>query len=115
MEIHFELHAPVLQVHPLFRFVKQASPATIRLLCHSAVRTIFLSQGDVLFVESEVKEHPEMYFVTKGVMEYHRGVAIDNVSEGGWVAEPVLWCSWRHRGTLKAHCDSELLALGAES
>lgn len=54
-----------------------------------------------------------MFFVTRGGMRYVQNIATRYVTEGEWVAEPVLWCSWTHRGTLKAQCDCEILALPA--
>merc|ERR1719512_111939 len=88
------------------------------MLCHSAVRKMFVSRGDVLFVQCEVREEPEMYFVTKGELEYGQmrdGYVAETIKEGDWVAEPILWCSWVHCGVLHARCESELLSLSAKS
>lgn len=116
MEIHFELHSPILRSHPLFKRMQQDLPALSRKLCHFAVCTAFLSAEDVLFVEGEVKDPPEMYFVTKGVVGYKEADCSSvYASEGAWVSEPVLWCDWVHRGVLKARSECELLVLDAQS
>lgn len=116
VEIHFELHAPVLRMHPLFRLMEEENPSLVRKMCHSAVCTTFLSAGDPLFVEGEEKEPPEMYFITKGEVLYKQfGRGTAEVSEGAWLSEPVLWCQWAHRGLLKARSECELLVLSANA
>merc|ERR1719330_2287650 len=121
MEIHFELYAPILRAHPLFHLLEEESPAAVSMLCHGGVRTVVVSQGDVLFADCEKRHSPEMFFVTKGEMGYehsqgsHHCDLTVSVCEGEWVAEPVLWCSWVHTGILTALCETELLAVAASS
>lgn len=118
MEIHFELYAPILRKHPLFAYMleNEGSSVTIRKVSHSAVNTTILSTGDVLFTDGEVKDPAEMYFVTKGDIRYkHLNNGTTYLSVGDWIAEPVLWLQWTHRGNLKAWSECELLALDANA
>lgn len=121
MEIHFELYNPILEAHPLFRRMRDESPASNRRVCHSAVCTCFMWPGDIVFVDGEVKQNPEMYFVMNGQLEYasenidRAEVEVAKVEIGVWVAEPVLWCNWVHQGVFKARKQCELLALSANA
>lgn len=114
MEIHFELHVPVLQAHPLFRRIRDDNPALVRKLSHSAVCTLGLWPGDLVFAHGEVKQPPEMYFIMKGTAEYKQAFGITEVEVGAWVAEQVLWCEWAHQGLLNARTECELLVLNAD-
>merc|ERR1711918_146203 len=71
--------------------------------------------NDVVFSKGEKPGQPRMYFVVKGHLEYasHRQQEVD---EGCWVAEPVLWIhAWTHPGALFALGEAKLAALDARS
>merc|ERR1712228_997402 len=37
----------------------------------------------------------------------------EDLTQGQWISEPVLWTHWMHRGILRAACDSRLCLLDA--
>jgi len=112
MEMHFEMYCCLLRQHPLFADYMQQAPQILRKLCHSAVTTMMLDSGDVLFSKGEVPSEPRMYFVARGTLKYqcsHGESTI--VREKHWVSEGALWTVWRHRGTLTATSDVKVAVL----
>jgi len=114
VELHFELYASTLSTNPFFGIYEKTHPAAIRRVCHNAVSTMFLAMGDVLFVEGEAPQIPQMYFILRGTVSYKREAReVQKLNQGAWFAEPVLWCSWTHCGVLRAEADAQLLVLDA--
>lgn len=119
VELHFELYAPTLNLNPFFQRYEEANPAAVRRVCHAAVSMTFLSMGDVLFVDGEAPQIPQMWFIIRGSLSYkrqdeHQPRRISVASQvGNWICEPVLWCSWIHCGVLRAESDCRLLVLDA--
>jgi len=113
-ELHFELYAPVLAVHPFFRCFIDACPQVMTKLCHKAMSQLLVSTGDVLFMPGEVPSPPRMFFVCSGELSYHYvNGAVVYVQAGQWLSEAVLWASWTHQGMLKAASDCRLVLLDA--
>merc|ERR1712151_1150249 len=44
MELHFEVHMPVLSSHPFFENYSMVSPMMMRRVCHSAISHLKLSK-----------------------------------------------------------------------
>uniref|UniRef100_A0A7S1AEY5 Cyclic nucleotide-binding domain-containing protein n=1 Tax=Noctiluca scintillans TaxID=2966 RepID=A0A7S1AEY5_NOCSC len=113
-EIHYEVHAPVLTMHPFFRLYNSVNPSGVRHICHNVISQVSLSRGDVVFAELEVPVSPQIYFITRGELSYHQEVSVpERVGQDMWVAEAVLWTTWTHRGTLQVLTDCRMLALDA--
>jgi len=123
MAVHYEVRGPIVSLHPFFDRFGFESPAVMRKVCHAAVRGDYLSPGDCLFVSGESPNEPQMYFLTRGTMVYtsispeQEDIGAkptkETLAAGQWVAEPVLWCTWMHRGMLRATSECTLLALDA--
>eukprot|EP00929_Paragymnodinium_shiwhaense_P013895 TRINITY_DN121745_c0_g1_i1.p1 TRINITY_DN121745_c0_g1~~TRINITY_DN121745_c0_g1_i1.p1 ORF type:complete len:1099 (-),score=264.01 TRINITY_DN121745_c0_g1_i1:280-3576(-) len=119
VELHFELYSPSLCVHPFFQKYGDTNPAAMRRICHSAIGQDFLTMGDVLFVEGEVPQDPQMWFLKTGTVKYTRSsggrVILKGDGPNPWIAEAVLWCQWLYCGLLRCDTDVRLLALHAET
>jgi hypothetical protein len=117
VEIHFEEHSPTLKTHPFFALYLEMNPAGMRKLCHTGVSINTLSRGDVIFSTGQTPDPAQMYHVLSGMLSYKQeGKGVSKVSIGTWIAEAVLWVSWRHQGVLRAkteHC--RMLALNAKA
>ena len=109
--IQLELYRPHFAVHPFFSLLAQSSPDVMSEICCSAVKTLSLSHGDILFRPG--KEATSMYFVTRGLMRYVHAVSghATTVDQEEWVSEAALWTPWVFRGRLRAIIDSEVISL----
>ena len=72
-------------------------------LCYTAVRSITVSAGDVIFNEGELCKG--LAVAAKGALRYHHRTryaseTIVDVSRGQWISEASLWVHWLHRGHL---------------
>lgn len=116
IELHFEIHMPVLSSHPLFKNYGEVCPGFLRQVCHQAVNRIRLSKGDVLFSEGEVDAVPHMFFVVAGSLKYahSRSECYYSICPIQWVCEACLWTPWIHCGSMRARSECALLALEAE-
>eukprot|EP00930_Biecheleria_cincta_P043613 TRINITY_DN29934_c0_g2_i1.p1 TRINITY_DN29934_c0_g2~~TRINITY_DN29934_c0_g2_i1.p1 ORF type:complete len:795 (-),score=114.55 TRINITY_DN29934_c0_g2_i1:54-2438(-) len=115
MEVHYEIHSKVLNLHPFFLYYNEVNPAGIRKVCHVAIEMLSLSQGDVLFSELEAPPVPRMFFVVAGRFNYLKGDSAIPVQEDQWMSEAGLWTSrWTHCGTAKAITETRLLTLHAD-
>mmetsp|Transcript_124874 Transcript_124874/g.388731 ORF Transcript_124874/g.388731 Transcript_124874/m.388731 type:complete len:504 (+) Transcript_124874:575-2086(+) len=115
IELHFELYAPVLAVHPFFRVFCDTHPQVMKKVCHSAMSQLLVSTGDVVFMPGEAPSPPQMFILCSGEMSYHYMTgAVAYVEAGQWVSEVALWTSnWTHQGMLKAASDCRLCRLDA--
>jgi len=121
MELHFEMHIPVLNWHPFFKCYTQSNPVGVRKVCHMAVETSNFTGGDDIFHALEKPQNPRIFFVVSGHLQYFRDAATGfalltyDVSPKAWLVEAVLWTNdWHHVGTLKATEDCHLLAVSAQ-
>lgn len=114
LEMHFEMYSEVFRVHPFFDQCFQVVNTVMRRICHQATSTLLLDAGDVLFSKGEAPAEPQMYFFFKGTLEYTPTTG-DPIIVGDrqWIAEPVLWLQWVHRGQLKAVTDVKVAKLDA--
>jgi len=113
-ELHFELYAPVLAVHPFFASYVEACPQVLRKVCHSAMSQLLVSSGDVVFMPGEVPTDPRMLVICSGRLRYQQLMGqVMSVEVGGWISEAVLWTGWTYRGMLTATSDCRLCVLRA--
>jgi len=104
MELHFEIHAPILRSHPFFKSYMSVNPMGMRRVCHTAITILHVSRDDVIFTAWEAPPKPRMLFIVKGTLEY---IATDGsyktILNSTWVSEACLWVKdWVHAGTLRA-------------
>jgi len=103
MEIHFDMHMNVLSHHPFFKLYSMTSPRMMRHVCHRAIAQLRLHLGDLLFSPGESMQHPKMFFVKDGEMEYkHATGEVTRLTAGQWAAEGGLWTAWTHCGSIVA-------------
>lgn len=119
IELHYEIHMPVVCQHPFFKCYNEVNSAAMRRLCHVAVSTLDLSRGDVLFNNGEVPQESCMYFNIHGKMKYSREgwdgpSATVTLSHGDWACEACPWTPWVHYGMMRAKAESKLLLLDSE-
>jgi hypothetical protein len=112
LEMHFEMYSEVYRYHPFFEQCMAVCATVMRRLCHLATSTLLLDPGDVLFSKGEAPAEPKMFFFFSGTLEYTTAAG-DVVVLGArqWIAEPVLWLQWVHRGQLKAITDVKVAKL----
>lgn len=115
-ELHYEVHAHVLLVHPFFRAYKDVNPTGTRKICHQAVTPHNFTSGDIVFAEGETPAVPKLYLVARGKLLYVQDDAKrqHTVTAGHWLSEGVLWTDWRHQGTLCALTECRLLSVDAQ-
>jgi len=116
IELHFAYLHPHLIQHPLFEAWLNESDTLLRLLCHSAMKVMSVSAGDILFSRGEVPLVPQMLFVLKGSLGYTRdGDEYEYLEGEGWICEHVLWSAdWIYHGLLEAEGQSSIACLNAE-
>jgi len=116
VELHVEVYFPVLSKNLFFKCYNEVDPAGMGKVCHSAASLQSFSSGDEVFKDYETPVCPQMFFVTRGRLEYIMDGVPDPVpiKPGEWVCEAVLWTAWMHAGTLRAVTDCTLVALNAE-
>lgn len=124
-ELHFELYAPVLKVHPLFRWMADEDPSSLRSICHTAITEIIVFEADVIFCPGEVSSSPCMLFVLSGVQQYIQSADDSDILDldgtmpgtevrpGEWLCEHFLWTKWIYQGMLLAKTQSRFLAVTA--
>lgn len=115
VELHFEVHATTLMIHPFFLCYNDVNSMGLRKVAHVAVEPFNISSGDVLFTENEEPQVPRMFFVLNGRLMYEQEWGKTQVVDGGaWMCEGCLWTNWVHCGTLRALSESQMLCLDAK-
>eukprot|EP00928_Gymnodinium_smaydae_P033009 TRINITY_DN23762_c0_g2_i1.p1 TRINITY_DN23762_c0_g2~~TRINITY_DN23762_c0_g2_i1.p1 ORF type:complete len:850 (+),score=183.48 TRINITY_DN23762_c0_g2_i1:320-2869(+) len=114
IELHFEMYFPTLGNHQFFTDFMAACPHVVRQICHSAMATHTLSQGDVIFHQGEASIG--MRIVKAGLLLYTWGeteteMEEESLKEGSWISEAALWTDWAHRGILSALKDSVVFSV----
>jgi len=120
IELHFEVHMPVIRAHPFFRGYVDVNKTIMMEICHRAIARLFLTRSDTLFADGDVPTQPRMFFVTDGSLAYAQILdserfAKEMVTSGQWFCEATLWTSWVHQGSMSAQRASNLLALDSET
>ncbi|CAK0884090.1 unnamed protein product [Prorocentrum cordatum] len=114
-ELQCELAVAHLRIHPFLAKLCQLSQITVQRLANSAISHKLVASGDYLFYPGEEATH--LWIVVEGSSEYTRrdssGILcrekVNNNED--WIAEPVLWTKWVHRGLLTALEDGDVLAI----
>jgi len=115
-EMHFEMYSVALRNNPFFAWCITDSPQVMRRICHYAMTTLLLSNGDIVFTKGEAPSEPKAYMVMKGNLEYLWAGQATQIFEKTWVAEACLWTSsWRHQGALTATNDAKLASLDVKT
>lgn len=114
VELHFELYAPVLAVHPFFAHYMEECPQVMRKVCHHCVGLLLISRGDIIFNAGEIPAHPKMYIICSGRMVYREITGKERtLGIGEWISEACLWCPWMHRGLFMGATECRLCLLDA--
>eukprot|EP00929_Paragymnodinium_shiwhaense_P008765 TRINITY_DN112736_c0_g1_i2.p1 TRINITY_DN112736_c0_g1~~TRINITY_DN112736_c0_g1_i2.p1 ORF type:complete len:958 (-),score=201.33 TRINITY_DN112736_c0_g1_i2:326-3199(-) len=121
MDLHFEIHFPMMCVHPFFRCYNLVNPAGIRQICHAGMAWLYLSRDDLVFQDMETPDLPRVMFIQRGHLSYAQdlgtseGVKEVVVDSRHWVGEAFLWVQdWMHCGTLRSQTDCKVLALDVQ-
>merc|ERR1719512_544708 len=102
VELHFEIYSPSLATHPFFSQFMSTCPYVTKRICHSAMSTMLVGTGDIIFHAGEIPTKPRMYIISTDVLKYmlFGQERASPVSAGSWISEAVLWVAWTHRGML---------------
>jgi len=105
-DLRYELHAPILQAHPVFYLYHCLDLLTFRQICDSAAQEVSLKPGQNVFGESMHVD--KMFFVLYGSVDYHQNKmniretrrlstrssqAVGKIASGSWACEVALWTS----------------------
>ena len=116
MQMHFEMYSRLLLHHPFFKDLLTEGNQLVRRVCHQAMGILLLTNGDVVFEVEEEPSEPKLYLVASGSLDYTDSYGeVEKVVDKCWIAEPVLWTKWKHRGTLVASSDVKMAMLDATS
>merc|ERR1712241_246540 len=74
MELHFEIYSPSLSAHPFFSRYISACPYVTKRICHSALSTMHLAVGDIVFHAGEMPTKPRMFVVTNASLHYSQSL-----------------------------------------
>eukprot|EP00929_Paragymnodinium_shiwhaense_P052182 TRINITY_DN26146_c0_g2_i1.p1 TRINITY_DN26146_c0_g2~~TRINITY_DN26146_c0_g2_i1.p1 ORF type:complete len:1126 (+),score=184.95 TRINITY_DN26146_c0_g2_i1:90-3467(+) len=113
-ELHYQLHSPILMMHPLFKYMEVHGELMFRRVAQQAVSMFTVTQDTVVFQNAETPKTPSWLFMINGRMQYvHRGGEEVNVAPGAWLCEQCMWTNWIYHGTLAAMTPCRLAALDA--
>lgn len=116
MQMHFEMYSRLLLYQPFFKDLLTEGNQLVRRICHQAMGILLLAHGDVVFEVEEEPSEPKLYLVASGALDYTDSYGeVEKVYDKCWIAEPVLWTRWKHRGTLVAISDVKMAMLDATS
>jgi len=116
-ELRMEIHRVNLSTHALFSTWLGMDQSTFITLCSDLFFT-FLRAEDQLFHPGEADD--TCFNLVKGSLFYLQSpdssVAVEvhqesPVHPGAWLAEPAMWCYWRHVGTAEARGDCQVLVV----
>ncbi|CAJ1335638.1 unnamed protein product [Effrenium voratum] len=100
----YELHRGPMKGHPFFGLLEAEMQPVMYQVCHKALRFRHYAAEDTCFTEAEGGKF--MWLITEGTFTYIKGGQRHTLSQGAWLAEPVLWTSWWHRGQLEGKSTS---------
>jgi len=114
VELHFEMHSPLLSVHPFFLRYCDECPQVMKKVCHVCMSMLLVSTGDVIFSAGEIPSQPKMYIICSGILEYLPIVGtVTSCQQGMWLSEATIWTPWMHRGVFRAMDDCRICCLDA--
>lgn len=141
LELHYEIYAPWVMVHPFFHRCSMVCPKLLRRVCHGCMSTMNLCRGDLLFSAGEAPTVPRMFFCVSGWLYYKRGyrdlpatdeVETDNEDQGedpavmnkyssmsrhrtisiaDWFCEGAIWTVWIYLGTCQVAEDCQIITV----
>eukprot|EP00930_Biecheleria_cincta_P098034 TRINITY_DN8971_c0_g3_i1.p1 TRINITY_DN8971_c0_g3~~TRINITY_DN8971_c0_g3_i1.p1 ORF type:complete len:800 (+),score=82.12 TRINITY_DN8971_c0_g3_i1:56-2401(+) len=112
-ELHYDINSKFLIEHLFFRGYDRANQRGMRAVCHTAAIKCKTAHGDVLFSSGEAVEHPQMYMLLKGQLEYSYNQS-EILQPGRYVNEAVLWTPWPQQlGTLRSLGEGQVLCIQA--
>jgi len=115
VELHLEMHLPILSVHPFFAAYANANRPAMGYVCHNALSHMVLHKGDIVFSFGERPIDPKMYLVVAGHLFYTVGAnLLGAVTKGQWASEPALWTTWSHYGQLQAEQTVRMTTVSAK-
>jgi len=94
MQMHYEVHAPLLSGHPIFNHIREYHHGVMCSLCHAAMSDRAIRNGEEPFHVGS--ESSKMLIVHSGNFEYVSGAAGGHplpVKFGQWLSEACLWVS----------------------
>jgi len=112
IQLHYEVFSPALRAHPLFERIDKESPLCMNRICHKTIEIFTLFRGDTLFSRGD--RCSRMYFIHAGGLKYEHNQNEQDVLEGDWLSEAVLWAPWLHHGDARAETECTLMALDAK-
>lgn len=125
-ELHFEVYAPRLSLHPFLLGIGAEDILAITQICHTTMRQESMLAEQDLF--SYGTDGGQMYFIVAGEAVYYHGkrsavelskmkearsVATATLKEDEWICEQVLVIKWEHRGLLTARTPCEFAVMDA--
>jgi len=110
-ELMHEMHSPELVAHAFFDTLNMIMPAVMHRLCRLAFNLQFYAVEDPTFHAGD--EGKKMFFIKSGILDYLPIGCSEPLpmEPKDWLSEPVLFTTWRHRGSLQACTESELIAV----
>lgn len=117
VEMHFEMYAKHLCLHPLLQRYCDCDAPAVRQLCHKGVKTSTYSAGEIVFSRGDIPESPQMFFVTLGTAIWMGPDGRPkSMNPPQWICEMVLWVAqWRYVGTLTCLTDASFITLDAHT
>lgn len=117
-QMHAEVYQPVIIRHPFLEGLACWHDRILIKICHNAMSQESLKAGDELFAHG--KEAEKVHFLLRGSLLYFEGSSPspqnrEDVHEGSWVSDQVLWIQWVHRGLMTAVQPCELANLDGGS
>lgn len=112
-ELQVELHTKKVCVHPFFEKLRK-NKAVMNNMCNSAIQTLPIAFGDVVFVSGRLSTH--MYIMIDGACDYiphDRRHPETRVGKNSWISEAVLWTEWVTQGQMQGFVEST--ATGVDS
>jgi hypothetical protein len=119
-ELKFEADFLVVRGHPLLEHAEGQSTVLIQSMVagqapRPAVLTLkYYSEDDIVFTDQANDNF--MHFIRSGDMRYIREEPEEktqNMGEGDWLCEAVIWVPWLTQGTLEAVNESSVVSLEA--
>jgi hypothetical protein len=115
-ELTYELYSALLVAHPFVRYLHEEMQVMMHRLCQSFIKMQSFAEHEVLFSPTELGK--KVYVIRNGELQYTQlgsKTFIDPPPRAEeWVAEPIMWTQWRHRGTFVAFTPCDLILLDPE-
>ena len=117
--LHYEVYAPIIQVHSLFHHIDCVDNNLFIVLCHHTLKEISLVVAQDLFLCGQPAN--TMFFTRSGLMSYTTDRTWDTglnpsleIQCPAVISEGALWLSYLHVGDLSSIAPSELVSLESD-